>query len=346
MKILFLDLSTKLKTIHDLQTQARGGMVSSLFAVSDGLARMGHKTAVISDISEGGYTAAGTEWLTRYEGQKYDVLVCNRGVGAGYPEIRADKRVLWTHDLPHNGFIANPNTIKAFSATVFMSNYAEKVWRSFYPTIGKSFTIPNGIDKETFYPRTKNFDYMIYISNPNRGLERLPLIYEAIKTKLKRDIKLRAYSNSAILHPNEHDDPGYNLKYKKCVEAGIELLDPIPQKQLAHELGTAGIMILPTQYPEICSNAVLQSLACGTPIITTGNLGSACEWIKHGKNGMLTKFYPHDYMIYQLEMVRNTIYIMQDNKLHKKMSHKAAKTKNINSWPQIVKKWDQMLRWL
>lgn len=334
-------MSAKLKTIDDLKTTARGGMVSSLFAVSDGLAGLGHETAVLSGIE--GITNAGTRWIPEYDGQEYDFLVINRGAGGGHADIKARRRILWTHDLPHSGFIPNPKVMNAFSATVFMSDYAERIWRTFYPTIGKSWTIPNGVNREVFYPRAKDLDYLIYISNPNRGLERLPLIYEATKTRLGRDIRLRAYSNGAVLHPNEGTDHN-ELKYKSCIEAGIELLDPVPQTELADELGRAGAMVLPSSYPEICSNAVLQSLASGTPVFTTGGLGATCEWVRHGRNGMLTQFQPHDYQVFQLEMVRNLVNVLSNPRVHRKMIRRAAQTKGIYTWKQVVNSWNKMLR--
>jgi glycosyltransferase involved in cell wall biosynthesis len=203
--------------------------------------------------------------------------------------------------------------------------------------------IPNGVDKDLFYPREKDPDYLIFCSNPNRGFDRLPLIYAATKARLGRDIKMRAYSNGSVLHPNEAHDPTYALDYKTCQEAGIEVLDPIPQVQLAEQLGRAGAMVLPTKYPEICSNAILQSLASGTPVFSTGNIGSAPEWIKHGKNGMLTQFQPHDYMVYQVEMVRNLLKVLTNPRWHRKMMYKAAQTKGILTWKQVISLWNKML---
>jgi glycosyltransferase involved in cell wall biosynthesis len=347
MKILFIDMSTKLQTINDLQTQARGGMVSSLFAISDGLSQLGHNTMVISDIKETGETSSGTRWINQddYDGEEFDYLICNRGVGMGYPNVRAKRRILWTHDLPHNGFIPRPEVMNAYSGVVYMSQYAKKIWHTFYPTLSgpKSFLIPNGVNKELFYPREKDPNYLIYCSAPNRGTDRLALIYAATKTKLDLPIKMRAYTSMAKLHPNEGTDEGYALNYKTCEEAGVKVLDPIPQAQLAEELGRAGAMVLPTIYPEICSNIILQSLASGTPIFTTGNLGSAPEWIRHGKNGMFTQYQPFDYMVYQMEMVRNLVNVLSNPRVHRNMMNKAAQTKGIYTWKQVVNMWNKML---
>lgn len=101
-------------------------------------------------------------------------------------------------------------------------------------------------------------------------------------------------------------------------------------------------MILPSAYPEICSNAVLQSLVSGTPIITTGNLGATPEWIKHKKNGMLTEYLPHDYVVHIIEMVRNSVSVLNSPKLHAKLIRGAVRTKIFN-WNEIGAKWERML---
>ena len=358
-------MSTGLESLKDLNSKPRGGRVNSLVKIPDALCRLGYNCFVVSDIKEGGATENNSIWL--YPDEEYildnswDVLVCNRGAGKGYPEIEAKKRVLWTHDLPHTGFAVQPKLLKAFDRVVFMSEYARAVWRTFFPTIGKSVIIPNGVD-EIFHPREKDLDYLIYISNPNRGLKKLPLIYEAIKSRTRDSIHMKAFSNAKQLHPVENDlDDGYDLAYKECEEIGI-LHDPVPQSELAEELGKAGLMILPTNYPEICSNSILQSLASGTPIVTTGNLGSANEWIKHKWNGFLTNYHVEDYMVHTVEIVRGAMEILNDPKKHRQMIKNASSSKGLSikegeikychyggplySWEEIGKKWAKMLRGL
>jgi glycosyltransferase involved in cell wall biosynthesis len=339
LKLLFLDFSTKLETIHDLKNRARGGMVSSLFRVPDELSKRGHEVYVLSDIKEPGQTRAGVKWIIDNP-PSVDALVTNRGTGGGYPEIRARHRVLWTHDLPHHGFALDPRILRAFSRVVFMSRYGEGVWRTFYRTIGKGVVIPNGVDREMFQPLEKDLRSLIYISAPNRGLERLPEIFGAIRERIP-SVRMKAYSNLAKLHPNEGRDT-YWQAYRECDEAGIEMVDPVPQPELARELGRAGLMILPTGYPEICSNAVLQALSCGVPIVTTGGLGATPEWVD-GHNGMLTRYMPHDYVVYLVEMVRGAVAILENERLHKQLIHNAPKTKGLFTWEQIADKWHKML---
>lgn len=330
-------------------------MVSSLFEVTNYLADQGHVVHVYSDIESPGITLAGVMWWNIKKDAdsvasfSFDVLVMNRGVDGGHDHINARHRVLWTHDLPHSGFSPNPKTLRAMSAVVFMSRYAERIWRTFYKDIGKSFLIPNGVDPGVFYyceEDAKDFRYIIFASAPNRGLKRLPFIFDSIRSRIGADIYMRAYSNLGALHPNEvgkdAPDDGFSDIYNQLGESAIDRRDPIPQPLLASELRRAGLMILPSDYPEICSNTVLQALKCGVPIITTGQLGSAGEWVRHGFNGMLTTYQPHDYMVYQLEIIRAAVQILDNAGLHRRMVRNAAMT-HVYSWEDIGARWEKML---
>jgi len=209
-RILFIDFSTGLNSLDDYATKAVGGRVGSLFEVPNALSQLGHEVAVLADIGKPGQSAAGVYWYSKnmipaaFLDEQWDVLVANRSVADGYPNCPAQKRILWTHDLPHPGFIKNPDTAKYFH-TVFMSRYAEWVWRLHYPTIGKSTIIPNGVDRDLFRPGEKDLERIVFISNPNRGLHRLPVIAQSVNGKLGRDLRWEAYSNQAILHPMEGD---------------------------------------------------------------------------------------------------------------------------------------------
>jgi glycosyltransferase involved in cell wall biosynthesis len=352
VKVLFFDNSTGLKTIDDLEHRARGGMISSLFRLSDELQRRGVKCWVYSGVKTGGLKN-GVWWFHKDEDPAqfhFDIIVFNRTTHDGQPHIRAKHRVLWTHDLPHHGFIPKQSIVKAFSKIVFMSHYAERVWRAFYPLIGKSVIIPNGVDRDVFYPRKKDLDYMIYGSAPNRGLHHLPLFYDAVKYRTRGSVYLRAYSHLESLHPQEKADEDrfwaedFNETYKGLDDSDVDLRKPLQQKEYAGQLGRASLMVLPTTYPEICSNSILQALASGVPIVTTGNIGSAAEWIKSGWNGYMTDFHPYDYMIFQVQMVRGAVKILNHPTIHNRMIKNAAKTPRIYDWVEIARKWHKMFK--
>lgn len=338
MDILFIDRSTALKTVEDLRIKPRGGMVSSLFKVTNYLSQF-HNVVVYAGIDEPGFTIHGVEWTNERPRRQFDVIVLNRGIGNGYPEYETRKRILWTHDLPHNGFAPEPKNLSAFT-TVFMSKYAERIWRKFYPSINRSVYIPNGVDKDLFYPREKG-DYLIYCSHPNRGLRKLPLIHDSLNARLDTRVSIKAFSNTDM-YPLDQDSRDHGDEVDIDYQSDFKVLKPVPQNILAEEMGRAAGMIMPTGYPEICSNNVLQTIASGTPLITTGNLGSVGEWVKHGYNGLLTEFMPNDYMVHTVEIVRHCVEFFENRRLREKLQKNCSKVK-IHTWDEIGEKWRRLL---
>jgi len=345
MKIMFLDFSTGLKTLADLETGPRRGLTNSLLYLPNALSKLNNKVYVLSDIESPGRTAAGVEWVNLRSGSpgEVDILVLNRGAGDGYPSVEAKYRVLWTHDLPHMGFAPDPGVFDAIAAVIFMSLYAKEVWTTFFPQIKAGAIIPNGADKKIFKPGEKDLDYLIYASHPIRGLRRVPFIFDCLRESFPdRDLKMKCFSSS---YPGEtlkddHMDkyPGPEMQSVK----GLEILPAVSVPQIAEELGRAGLMILPTGYPEICSNTILQSLASGTPIVTTGRLGSAPEWIQHQWNGALTHYQPCDYVVHFVEMCRLGRNILRDPGMHKRMIENAADTPHILTWEEVANRWQKL----
>ena len=260
MKILFMDPSIRAENVLDIETLPCGGRKTSMFYLPDELCKRGHRCWVVANIKRPGVTMNGTIWCSAVPSYDFDVLVLNRGISDCFPGIKAKFRVLWTHDLPHSGFALQPKNLNAVGLTVFMSKYAEKVWRKFYKDIGKGAIIPNGVDKSIFKPRTESSlgGPLVFASAPNRGLKRLPLIFEAVKTRLSGcEVRMVALSNMGKLHPGEVEDvdsDGYELSYKGAEEAGIQVINPVPQPELARYLSGAAATVIPTGFPEICSN--------------------------------------------------------------------------------------------
>ncbi len=337
-RVLFLDLSTGLGTLEGYG-RAVGGRVGSLRRVSDYLAWCGWDVEVYADCAPG-ETDAGVAWVELPEG-RYDVLVLNRGVGQGYADIDARARVLWTHDLPHPGFLIDSRYAGMLAGVVYMSCYGRAVWRTAWPGLPRGALIPNGVDIELFRPRRKDSDLLVYASAPNRGLSRLPLIVDAVRERVSSTLRLEAYSNRAKLHPSEGVDD-YAPVYETVREGGVDLRDPIPQDGLADVLGRAAAMVLPTEYPEICSNVVLQSLASGTPVVTTGGLGFVPEWVKHRRTGWLTRWSPRDYMTHTMEMVRGLEWLLSNPTRLARAQRRAARTP-VWTWEQVGEAWRRYL---
>jgi len=353
VRVLFIDWSTGHDSVDQVKKGLTGGRVTWLRELPDALWKFGIECAVWTDAEESGVSRAGVPWIKKEDHEQalrvaWDALVLLRGAHNGWPEVMARHRVLVVRDLPHWGFIREPKLMRGFSAVVAGSRYAANLWKCYCKEIGRVEIIPNGVDKSLFYPREKDRNYLIFASAPNRGLMRLPLQFDALRNHTGLPLKLKAFSKLGKLHPGETKRDvyvdGYSIDYAVVNDSPIEWLDPIPQAELAEEIGRAGLMLLPTAFPEICSNSVLQALASGTPIITTGNLGATPEWVKHRWNGMLTRYNPQDYAVWDIEMVRNASEVLTNERLHRKLIKNAANTKNVLTWQEVGKKWLKLLK--
>jgi hypothetical protein len=67
------------------------------------------------------------------------------------------------------------------------------------------------------------------------------------------------------------------------------------------------------------------------------------EWIRHSKTGFLSKWQPADYFIYQLELVRYAVEILNNPVRHREMIKKTAKTR-VLTWEEVARMWDRMFR--
>lgn len=289
---------------------------------------------------EGFYDDAGVLWDSRAIEDNYDALVLVRGYGSGLPEIDAKKRFLWVRDLPHSGFCPEPELLK-YATVVALSEYGAKIWKAFHPQIDRIKIIPNGVDDKVFRLSGggRERKLLLYASAPNRGLDRLPSIFETLK-ELHPSLRLVAFSNLKKLHPGESGE--YEDVYQKCLDAGIELRDPVSHKELAKWMQAATAMVMPTDFPEICSNTVLQALACGLPIVTTGKLGATPEWVKDGENGVLTRFQRHDYQIFDLEIIRACHKLLSDDMFFSGIERGARYTP-VPSWKEVAGRWASLL---
>lgn len=337
-RVAFLDGSENgIKNAASL-TGPLNGRLTCLYNVSERLSDYGHTVEVVGRHPRF-ITSRGVTWCNELRGD-YDALVSVRGYTAA-PEVTAKKRILWVRDLPHSGFCPEPEKLAGVQV-VALSHYGARIWKDFYHTIGNVKVIPNGVDKKKFrvmplYER--NPKLFIFASNPNRGLDRLPLIFETLRMQFP-DAHLIAFSDRETLHPGETGD--YADTYKRCQKAGIDLRPPLPPGGLSHWMRVAGAMVMPTDYPEICSNTVLQALACGCPVITTGRLGATAEWIQNGKNGLLTEYQKHDYQIFDLETTRLMAQVAAGGKPWQDLCRGAAKTP-VWSWDNVAREWEGIL---
>lgn len=134
---------------------------------------------------------------------------------------------------------------------IFNSELTESVWKDEYRISSPTHTIYNGVDQEIFYPRdVPNEEYVLFVGNsPRKGLPKV------------RDF---ARDASYPVHVVGDVDASENLR----------AIGRVDQTELAEYYSSATATIHPANF-EAFGNVVLESLACGTPVVVSDQCGAA-----------------------------------------------------------------------
>lgn len=336
-KLLFVD-GTKGFSPHRLKQKPCGGIITSLTLIPQYLARY-YDVYVLSDY-EKEERVNGVTYMHKYYNIEPDIVIFNRNMVHNYVvDMFKCPKIWWLHDIVDYRYLVDGSYHKC-DKVVALSKYCVDSYSDYYDIPKDRFTvIPNGVDTEIFYPsnekRSKNL--FICASAPIKGLKPIEYVYNNLK-RLNPNIDFRLYS-SQKLHDFEDDEKTKKF-FDNLKAQGIKVLDPIPQKELAAVLRKARALLMPNDYPEICSNLLLQAQACGCPVIGVP-IGSTTEFIEHGETGLLTKTYPHDLFWWWKDYCTLAANLMINDDLCDNISKKSAK--NTTSWNYIGLRWESLI---
>ena len=180
--------------------------------------------------------------------------------------------------------------------------------------------IPYVIDDKIFKPVDKNvsryilnipknkkvilFGGLSAISDRRKGFQFLiPALKELAKSEFKNDIEILIFGASK---PKNDMGLGFDIQYLDFVHDDITL---------SIIYSAADIFVMPSIQDNF-PNTVLESLACGTPVIAF-SIGGNLDMIDHKNNGYLVKPFEIDDLIIGIK------WILSDNKIAEKLSKNA-----------------------
>lgn len=343
MRLLFID-GTAGHNPKERTSKPTGGILNSLTLIPEYLAKKGHDVYVqstynkVEDINGVHYIEQKTNI------PKWDVVIFNRNVLPKdfvlYNKEIGAKVIWWLHDITQTTYLVD-DAYKYVDHVIALSEYCKRTYVDFYQLDPNRVSIiPNGVDKELFYPgdyNKRNPNLYITASAPVKGTLPLYTLFKNLK-RVNPDVDFRIYSSNK-LHGGP-DNPQHQAFLDKMEKEGAHIYAPVSQDVLAHLLRKAWCLLMPNSYPEICSNLLLQGLASGCPIVTS-NTGSNAEFITHNKNGLITTSYqPHDLYSWIIEYT-NLVFDLSNKVLHKKISENAPN--GVLSWEQIGEIWNAKL---
>ena len=142
--------------------------------------------------------------------------------------------------------------------------------------------IYNGVDLDCFNfvkELTEPPSYLVFLGRltQNKGVD------TAISVAQATGIPLKIAGN---IPQNEGDRHFFETNIKPKLGYGCEWVGPVDDRQKNELLGNALALLFPIQWNEPFGIVMIESLACGTPVIAT-RFASTPEVVDHGKTGFL-----------------------------------------------------------
>ncbi|AFO59065.1 MULTISPECIES: glycosyltransferase family 4 protein [unclassified Natrinema] len=134
---------------------------------------------------------------------------------------------------------------------IFNSKLTESVWKDEYRISSSTHTVYNGVDQEIFYPRdVPDEGYVLFVGNsPRKGLPKV--------RKFARDGPHPVYVVGDITESKN-----------------LRTIGRVDQSELAKYYSSALATVHPANF-EAFGNVILESLACGTPVVVSDQCGAA-----------------------------------------------------------------------
>ena len=140
---------------------------------------------------------------------------------------------------------------------IYNSRMVQKDWQELYTSTPPSTVIYNGVDMDTFYPRDEHIkdDFVLFVTGSGDGW----------KNKLEH--------SGVMSFASESKYDVYVAGRSDVDHADINALSRLDHDTLAEYYSAAIATIHPSMY-EPFGNVVLESLACGTPVVTNETVGA------------------------------------------------------------------------
>jgi len=199
-------------------------------------------------------------------------------------------------------------------------------------------TIPIGVDTKLFYPRKK-------LTKKRLGINKGPLILYVGVLEDRKNILLLIDVLSILVK----DMPNIKLvvigkgKLKKIlinkitkynIGNNIILIDSVLNEELPFFYSFSDLFIILSKY-EIFGIVLLESMACGTPVVSTPTAG-ALDVIKHNYNGLIVNYNKNDIANSVLDLLTN------EKRLYK-INNFALKTIKMSyDWGVIAKRYKKL----
>lgn len=272
-----------------------GGAELQAYGLGNALSKLGHDVHFYCNTEENGnyhpYEKFGTD--------DHEWVIIVRASGILYQQFKAKHVILWTgdaYDQPNNWMLNDDRLISKLHKIVFKSNWQlETIHEHFVITAlaDKSVFMPTGLNPEhytEYKPSVKQG--FICTSRIFRGIDRFIHIWPEVYNRFGGELKLLVGVSNLY-----SDNPESDVPYKPYLDAlskieGVRLMDIHDQKQTIQLMAESKLMLYPNfNFMESSCNSAFESMAAGTPVITTAKAGLP-EAINEGIGQLIPDYLP------------------------------------------------------
>jgi len=196
--------------------------------------------------------------------------------GDSYKSLRTDKPLFQSlHSMP----------FKAVAVSKHLKNFLET-------NFGKdTFLVTNSVDLNYFYPDkkiVKDKNTILFIGNPLQPLKGLNFISAAIKSIQNSQYRIKNLKLVIAVGITTKEIRKNIEKLKNLINCKVYFFYDLDSKQMAELFNSSSVYVCCSWY-EGFSLSILESMACGTPVITTRNMGAE-SFCRDGYNSLIVDY--------------------------------------------------------
>jgi len=194
-----------------------------------------------------------------------------------------------------------------------------------FPNVNWQSTVYNGLPKDLYHCDEKEGKYLAFIGRISP--EKRPDLAVEIAKKLDMPLKIAAKIDKV-------DEAYYESEIKSLFKhALVEYIGEISEDEKNEFLGNAYALIFPIDWPEPFGLAMIEAMACGTPVIAR-KCGSVPEVIEEGVNGFI--FETVDEAIKKIKNISSLNRLRVRDTFEKKFTSRHMAENYVKSYEKLI----------
>ena len=230
----------------------------------------------------------GTELMmrgleSRLESKDLEDVVISRSITALAKEPKSKVRIYWTHEVPASSqqpgdeySLYLNSRWDVCDATAFVSNWQMNEYLGRYKMVWSDWdrvrVLHNAIDPIEEHTKPDDKIRLIYMSNPNRGLDILYEVFVELDKKYS-NLELMVFSSASLYGLNHEDAPWLELFKKMEAHPNIRYHKAVPNSEIRAALKQSHILAYPCIWGETSCISLIESMSAGLLCVHPNSAG-------------------------------------------------------------------------